>query len=1086
MSPTLRCASPATRCALLAAALGLLGLGTLPAAPLQLAKDPALSPDGATLAFTWHGDLWTVPTRGGVARRLTSDPASDSEPAFSPDGRTLAFLSERDRSRQVFLMPAEGGEPRRLTGHTEGYGIEEWLPDGQGLLVNVVRDRAWTSGSRSGRLAVLDTGERHAERMLFDDYGSEASVSPDGGRVLLVREGEAWWRQGYHGSRAGQIWLLDRADGSCRQVKGESTECRWPRWRPDGRGFFYVANRRGSFQLWEHDLTTSQDTQRTHFATDSVLFPTLSRDGRTLVFRHGFDFYRWQPGEPAAPQKIAIEHSGDEPASDLERLVVERATDLACTADGLQIAFVAGGDVWVMDTELREPRQVTHTPEEERDVVFAPDGKSLWFVSDAGGQADLWKAVPQQPARGWWENASFTLTRVTDDPAVEARPQFTRDGRRLVFLKGPEIWVGDGEGRQPERLVAAWDGPGFDLSPDGAWIAYARSDEWFNRDIWLARLDRAQPPVNLSRHPDNDTDPVWSPDGRMVAWSGHRELHEVDIHYVWLRAEDEERTKRERTLLKAREKIRKAATPTRSTTAQTPAPAPAPKPVPPVQIDLPDLHERIHRLVIPNATETSLVWSPDAKKLAFSMLQDGKRGLYTVELPDEPKPKLLAATTSKALQWLKHDDQIVGLAEGVPTAVSGKGVVSTFRFRAPLTIARADQQRAVFDQCWRILRDRYYDERLGNRDWTAIRAKYAAAAAQAPDLRGAAEVVQLMLGELNGSHLGFTLNAPAIPANTWREETAHLGLRFDPAFPGPGWKVQDVLRKGPASRRASQIEPGEILLRIEGRDLDPAMDPGEVLNGPLDRDLQLRVRAIAGAERDVTLRPIGYPAARHLLYLQWIEQNRAHVEKTSGGALGYLHISKMDDASFQRFQEELYAAGAGHDGLIIDVRENGGGSTADHLLTALTQPRHAITVPRGGAPGYPQDRIVFATWSKPIAVLCNQNSFSNAEIFSHAIKTLQRGPLIGVPTAGGVISTGSTEVMGLGILRLPFRGWFLPATGEDMELHGAQPDHLLWPAPGDLARGVDLQLQKAIVVLQTDVATWRQRPQPVLRKASER
>jgi tricorn protease len=156
------------------------------------------------------------------------------------------------------------------------------------------------------------------------------------------------------------------------------------------------------------------------------------------------------------------------------------------------------------------------------------------------------------------------------------------------------------------------------------------------------------------------------------------------------------------------------------------------------------------------------------------------------------------------------------------------------------------------------------------------------------------------------------------------------------------------------------------------------------------------------------------------------------------------------------------------------------------LLTALTQPRHAFTIPRGGKPGYPQDRIVYATWNKPIAVLCNQNSYSNAEIFSHAIKNLKRGPLIGVPTAGGVISTGAASIMHLGTLRLPARGWYDLVTGEDMELRGAQPDHLVWPRPGDMPRGVDDQLQKAIEVLGADVAKWKQRPQPKPIKASER
>src|SRR5438067_5751589 len=159
------------------------------------------------------------------------------------------------------------------------------------------------------------------------------------------------------------------------------------------------------------------------------------------------------------------------------------------------------------------------------------------------------------------------------------------------------------------------------------------------------------------------------------------------------------------------------------------------------------------------------------------------------------------------------------------------------------------------------------------------------------------------------------------------------------------------------------------------------------------------------------------------------------VDRLSKGTLGYLHIAAMDMTSFYKFEEQLYAAGAGKDGLVIDVRENGGGSTTDHLLTALTQPVHAITVPRGGGQGYPQDRTVYATWNKPIVVLCNQNSFSNAEIFSHAIKTLKRGRLVGVPTAGGVVSTGGTAIMDIGYLRMPFRGWYVLGSGEDMELN---------------------------------------------------
>ncbi len=264
------------------------------------------------------------------------------------------------------------------------------------------------------------------------------------------------------------------------------------------------------------------------------------------------------------------------------------------------------------------------------------------------------------------------------------------------------------------------------------------------------------------------------------------------------------------------------------------------------------------------------------------------------------------------------------------------------------------------------------------------------------------------------------------------------------------------------------------------------MDLTKVLNGPIDRDMKLLVKDAAGKERTVTMRPIPYGAIGTLLYEKFIKDTRKAVDEASNGKLGYLHIRGMDFPSFHRFEQELYAVGAGKEGLIIDVRNNGGGSTTDHLLTALTQPVHAIAVPRGGGPGYPQDRMIYATWNKPIIVLCNQNSFSNAEIFSHAIKNLKRGQLVGAPTAGGVISTGGTPIMDIGFLRMPSRGWYTINDGEDMELHGAVPDHVLWALPGEMPSGKDTQLTKAVQVLLNDVDAFKAKPKPKLKKSSER
>ncbi|KPL20238.1 MAG: hypothetical protein AMJ75_12045, partial [Phycisphaerae bacterium SM1_79] len=747
--------------------------------------------------------------------------------------------------------------------------------------------------------------------------------------------------------------------------------------------------------------------------------------------------------------------------------------------------------------------------------AFSPEGDYILFASHKEGQCDLWRAERADADLYWWQNQKFEVKRLTEDADVESNIRFSPDGSRLSFVKGlGDLWTMTPEGKDAKRLLRSWNPPQYDWAPDGKWIVYAIDDENFNRDIWIMPADGSSEPVNVSRHPYDEHQPVWRPDGKVIAFTGDRIDRETDIFYIWLEKEEHEKSKRDRTIEKAVKKIddvrkkkddkdkskddepdaeseddgeeKKSEVEKNGTEKEQEAKEQ--KEVPEVVIDFERIHERVRRVEIAGSTERGLFWSHDSKKLAFAATIDGKEGTYTIEIPDEPKPKLLTAKTAQQPRWLKEGDQIVWLSAGKPASVSSKGQETAYSFSAKQQVEREARFRAAFEMAWRLMRDRYYDERLGNRNWDAIRRKYAQMASKAVDAESFAIVVNLMLGELNGSHLGFSSrrssSEPLRP--DWNITTAHLGVRFDANYKGPGLKVKDVLPNGPADRQKSRIEPGEIVRSIDGADVDPGMDLTEVLNGPLDRDIRLSVHRAEDERREVVLRPISYGATWNLLYEKWIRDNRRKVNEASDGALGYVHIRGMNWPSFQKLERELYAEGAGKDGLVIDVRNNGGGFTTDHLLTILCQPVHAITVPRDGGPGYPEDRRAYATWSKPIVVLCNQNSFSNAEIFSHAIKTLKRGKLVGVPTAGGVISTGGTPVMDVGYLRLPFRGWFVSGTGEDMELNGAVPDHIIWNKPGEMPSGKDAQLDKAIEVLLADVEAWEARPMPQLRKATER
>ena len=342
-----------------------------------------------------------------------------------------------------------------------------------------------------------------------------------------------------------------------------------------------------------------------------------------------------------------------------------------------------------------------------------------------------------------------------------------------------------------------------------------------------------------------------------------------------------------------------------------------------------------------------------------------------------------------------------------------------------------------------------------------------------------------MLGELNASHLGYRGGSDASPSLSKRDVTGHLGFIAQTDYKGPGIKVAEVVEGSPSAAVKSQLRPQDIVLAINKVAIDPEFDITLALNGTVGKETTLSVKR-EEKELEIAIYPITYSSYRTLLYERWIDANQQKVLQRSDSRLGYLHIRAMDMSSFHRFERELFEVAAGKEGLIIDVRENGGGFTTDHLLTILTQPRHAITKPRGGGEGYPQDRSIYATWDKPIVVLCNQNSHSNAEIFSHAIKYLDRGKLVGVPTSGSVISTGSRSVMDAGTIRIPFRGWYLKGDGQDMELNGAVPHYTIWPEPGQIPDGIDLQLNKAITVLKRSVVKASQDTDPDTINASQR
>ncbi|MDF1547643.1 MAG: S41 family peptidase, partial [Bacteroidales bacterium] len=384
---------------------------------------------------------------------------------------------------------------------------------------------------------------------------------------------------------------------------------------------------------------------------------------------------------------------------------------------------------------------------------------------------------------------------------------------------------------------------------------------------------------------------------------------------------------------------------------------------------------------------------------------------------------------------------------------------------AKMTILFKDELNQVFEEAWRALRDGFYDPEYHGQNWEGLKVKYKPWCLAASTKTDFIYMYNNMLGQLNASHMGLYGRDRE---KTQSEKTGFPGVEIKPL--PVGVEIFRVIPNSPADKGFSKLNVGDVILAIDGEKIDNKMNFWSLLTNKADTKTLLLVKNVQGVQREVAIRPTD--GLRDELYDEWVKDRRALTEKYSGGRLGYLHIRGMDMPGFERFERELTAAGDGKEAIVIDVRYNGGGWTTDYLMAILNVKQHAYTIPRGATTTlkdhlkyrnyYPfAERLPYFAWNKPSIALCNSASYSNAEIFSHAYKTLGIGTLVGEPTFGAVISTSGVGLVDGSFVRMPFRAWFVKATDENMELGPAVPNIIIENSPDCKANGVDEQLKKA-------------------------
>ena len=1038
-----------------------------------LGSCPSVSADGARFVFEWNDSIWIAPTAGGTAERLTPEESRESWPALSPDGTRVAFLSSRDGENKIFVMDLATLHVSQVSHHSEPTGLSGWAPDGKRLVGGALRDHAGDA-STGWRIAFFspDGGETYPFARV---RSHDAALSPDGRLLAFSRRGEDIYRKRRSGKAPAdaEIWIYDMQTKEFRRAATASENAFFPRWRPDSTAFYYLGRRVGASVVGvrEHVLADGSDREVVSFGNDAAFQPSVSADGHTMVVRAGFDFWRLDP-TAARPQpvRIALRPSGYQSTASFGRRRFYTAAwnaegegDVTFCSDGMEAAFTAGGGLYAMDTVVRTPRLVAERRlARVTKCAFAPDGSCLYYVVDRGDGSDICRARRTNAGLPWWENATFKTETLISDESVRIGLYVAPDGSRLACPNqrgGLEVVTL--KDMKSELRAEAYTAGAVAWSPDARYLAAELVDADDNRDVWIIPATGDGKPYNLTRNWKWDGTPAWSPDGKLLAWSGNRPgtgNGSDQIYYVYLDPKDEVDDKAE-AVRRARRGIVKQDKKNDEKDKKDEKSKKEEKGnqgVPRVNIVFDGLFDRIR---CTGVSGTSPFFSHDSRTLAYA----SGTSTFTLHVPDRMTGEKLSSKRGRKPHWYEKDNRLAWVVDNKPAHKDTTFDLSVYR-----EDDMADYRELAFRTAWAKLRDRFYDRSMHGVDWKAVRDRYLPAARHASSYSVFTRVVSFMTGELDASHLGFWSSntsdrewvRPPKPHN-WTSVTGHLGVRFATGT----FKVAEVISGSPAE---GVLRVGDEVVEIDGKRLGPGTHLDGVLNLPEGRQVQLVVK---GREAEpVYLKLATYARMRDLIAEAEVKSARARINAATGGRVGYLAVRKMKPKNYQMFEEEVYSRCWGKDALVIDLRGNTGGFTADWLLSVICGGDHARTVAPNGQTGY-----LFGYWnrpvfSKPVAVVVDERVFSNGEMFAHAVKTLKRGPLVGRRTAGGVIATSDVNLLDYGTFRIPGRGWFL-FDGRDMENNGAKPDIEVDLTPADEEAGRDPQLDTAVKAMMDALAS---------------
>ena len=1050
-------------------------------------RDAKISPDGSRIAFTYKGDIWTVPVAGGQATRVTATPDYEANPVWSPDSRHIAFAGDASGNFDVYVVDAVGGAPVRLTFNSASEIPEAFTPDGENVLFSAaIQDPAESAVFPTARMTELYSVPVAGGSLsqVLATPARYVSYIPGGNGSFLyqdVKGHEDEWRKHHTSSVTRDVWLYDAKTGKHTNLTLRGGEDTNPV-AVSASDFVFLSERDGStVNVYEASVAEPSNAKAlTSFATHPVRF--LSRaDNGTLAFTYDGELYTMKPG--ASPAKVNVSLI-DADTNPVQRLNVAGARGAVASPDGKSVAFIYRGNVFVTSVEYSTTKQITDTPEAEASVSWSPDSKSLIYTSERDGKFNIYKATI---AREGEEPNFANATLIKEEPLFKVdghertMAELSPDGKKLAFiLDRTKLAVMDMESGKVKELTDGSThrqrngGFGYTWSPDSKWIALEIVDRMHDPyyDIAIINVDNGEM-TNLTNSGYFDESPRWAMDGNALIFASERygmRNHaswgsEMDVMIVFMNRDSYDRFRlspEDYAIVKDLDKKNKKGSDKKDGKKDDSSADDAD--VKPINVELDGIEDRVIRLTPMSSDLSSYIITDDGETLYYITQGQDKKQLWKIGLRKD-EVKLVGNVDGASNFDSSADGKTLFLFGSSMKKLDPKSdKITPITTKATMNLDAAAEREFMFDNISREVKERFYTADIHGVDWPAMTAAYRKFLPHINNNYDFAELVSEWLGELNVSHTGGRYSGRSSSLND--DRTAALGLIFDLNHTGKGLKVAEIIANGPFDRASSELRPGYIIESIDGQPVSFNSDYITALNNKIGKKTLVSFFNPAdGRIIEEVILPISTAKQNSLLYNRWVKARAAEVDRLSNGRLGYVHIQSMGDDSFRKVYSDVLGKYNDREGIVIDIRWNGGGRLHEDIEILFSGKKYFTQEIRGDKTcDMPSRR-----WNKPSIMLMSEACYSNAHGTPWVYKHRDLGKLVGMPVPGTMTSVNWVTMQDPSLVfGIPVVGYRL-ADGSVLENQQLEPDIKVANDPATVVKGEDLQLKAAVEELLREI-----------------